>query len=303
VTANLLKNFTESSMRRKDDRRIENFEDRRRIRPAQIVIGGGIVALILGTVAMFRGAEPRPLVDLPRNHPQAVAPPASPPADPQPDPLKDFVSVILGDTENVWHELFKKMNREYKEPRLVLFTGQVQTACGFARAAIGPLYCPSDEKIYIDLSFFQEMKDRYHAPGDFGRAYVIAHEVGHHVQNLLGTGEKVRARQRKLSDVEASQLSVRLELQADFLAGAWAHHADRARHILEPGDLEAALKAVAALGDDRHGPEQERDAVTGSFTRCWDGRHGTAEQRARWFSRGLKTGDLTQGDTIEVDEL
>jgi predicted metalloprotease len=301
--SNLLKNFAELSMRWKDDRRIENVEDRRRIRPAQIVIGGVIGALILGAVAMFRGAEPRPLVDLPRNHPQAVAPPASPPADPQPDPLKDFVSVILGDTENLWHEQFKMMNREYKEPRLVLFTGQVQTACGFARAAIGPFYCPTDEKIYIDLSFFQEMKDRYHAPGDFARAYVIAHEVGHHVQNLLGTIEKVRARQRGLNEVEAKELSVRLELQADFLAGAWAHHADKARHILEPGDLEAALKAVAALGDDRHEPDSKGAVAPGSFTRCWDGRHGTPEQRARWFSRGLKTGDLTQGNTLEADEL
>jgi predicted metalloprotease len=147
------------------------------------------------------------------------------------------------------------------------------------------------------------MKDRYHAPGDFARAYIIAHEVGHHVQKLLGTIEKVRTRQRGLSDAEAKDLSVRLELQADFLAGAWAHHADKARHILEPGDLEAALKAVAALGDDRHEPDSKGAVVPGSFTRCWDGRHGTAEQRARWFSRGFKTGDLSQGDTIEADML
>jgi uncharacterized protein len=289
-------------MRWKRDLRSENVKDRRRVRPAGIVVGG-IGALILAAVAIFRDAEPRQLVDSPQNHPQTAAQPAGLPANPEQDPLKEFVSVILGDTENVWHELFKKMNREYKEPRLVLFTGQVQTACGFARAAIGPFYCPADEKIYIDLSFFQEMKDRYHAPGDFARAYIIAHEVGHHVQNLLGTIEKVRTRQRGLSDAEAKDLSARLELQADFLAGVWAHHADKARHILEPGDLEAALKAVAALGDDRHEPEKKGDAVTGSFTRCWDGRHGTPEQRARWFSRGFKTGDLAQGDTIEADML
>jgi predicted metalloprotease len=290
-------------MRWKDNHRNENLADRRRIRPAGIVIGGGIAALVLAAVAMFRGAEPRQLVDLPLNHAHAAALSASPSANPEQDPLKDFVSVILGDTENVWHELFKKMNREYKEPRLVLFTGQVQTACGFARAAIGPFYCPADEKIYIDLSFFQEMKDRYRAPGDFARAYIIAHEVGHHVQNLLGTIEKVRTRQRGLSDAEAKDLSVRLELQADFLAGVWAHHADKARHILEPGDLESALKAVAALGDDRHEPDSKGALAPGSFTRCWDGRHGTPEQRARWFSRGLKTGDLAQGDTIEADAL
>ena len=287
----------------KDDRRSENVQDRRRIRPAGIVIGGGIGALILALVTLFRDAEPRQLVDSPQNHPQEAAQPASPPAKPARDPLKDFVSAILGDTENVWHEQFAKMNREYKEPRLVLFTGQVQTACGFARTALGPFYCPADEKIYIDVSFFEEMKDRYNAAGDFARAYVIAHEVGHHVQNLLGISEKVLARQRELSDAEAKELSVRLELQADFLAGAWAHHADKARHILEPGDLEAALRAVAALGDDRHEPDPRRDVVTGSFTRCWDGRHGTSEQRARWFSRGFKTGDLTQGDTIKADAL
>jgi uncharacterized protein len=289
-------------MHGKHDLRSENVKDRRRIRPAGMVVGG-IGALILAAVAMFRGAETRQLVDSAQNHSQAAAQPAGLPANPEQDPLKDFVSVILGDTENVWHELFKKMNREYKEPRLVLFTGQVQTACGFARAAIGPFYCPADEKIYIDLSFFQEMKDRYHAPGDFARAYIIAHEVGHHVQKLLGTIEKVRTRQRGLSDAEAKDLSARLELQADFLAGVWAHHADKARHILEPGDLESALKAVAALGDDRHEPEKKGAVAPGSFTRCWDGRHGTAEQRARWFSRGLKTGDLAQGDTIEADAL
>jgi len=287
----------------KEDNRSENVEDRRRIRPAGIVIGCGIGTLILALVAMFRGAEPRQFVDLPPNKPQAGARRASPPANPEVDPLKDFVAAVLGDTENVWRELFRKMNRDYKEPHLVLFTGQVQTACGFARTAVGPFYCPADEKVYIDLSFFQEMKDRYHAPGDFARAYVIAHEVGHHIQNLLGLTEKVRSRQRGMSNEEANQLSVRLELQADFLAGAWAHHAEKARHILEPGDLEAALRAVAALGDERLERDTRGDGVTGSFTRCWDGRHGTSEQRVRWFTRGFKTGEFTQGDTIKADEL
>ena len=286
-----------------NNRRSNNIDDRRHIRPAGVVIGGGIGALILALVAVFRGGETGQAVDLVKDDSQAAAQPASPPAKPAGDPLKDFVSAILGDTENVWHEQFVKMNREYKDPRLVLFSGQVQTACGSVQAALGPSYCLADEKIYIDLSFFQEMKDRYHAPGDFARAYVIAHEVGHHVQNLLGTSEKVRSRQRGLSDLEAKDLSVRLELQADFLAGAWAHHADKARHILEPGDMETALKAVAALGDDRHEPEKRDREVNGSFTQCWHGTHGNAEQRTRWFTRGFKTGDLGQGDTIKADSL
>ena len=290
-------------MRRKDESRIENVADRRPIRLVGVVVCGVIGGLVLVLVAIYSGAEPRTVVDLPQNHPQADARPVGPPTEAAADALKKFASAILGDTEDVWHEQFAKMNRDYKEPRLVLFTGQVQTACGRARAALGPFYCPADLTIFLDLSFFQEMKDRYHAPGDFARAYVIAHEVGHHVQNLLGTIEKVRSSQRGLSDDAAKQLSVRLELQADFLAGAWAHHADKARHILEPGDLEAAIKAVSALGDDRHEPGLKSDVVTGSFTRCWDGSHGTPEQRARWFSRGFKTGDLTQGDAIRADVL
>jgi predicted metalloprotease len=179
----------------------------------------------------------------------------------------------------------------------------VQTAWGLARASLGPFYCAADQKIFIDLGFFAEMNDRYHAPGDFARAYVIAHEVGHHVQNLLGTTAKVQTRQRGLSDDAARALEVRLELQADFLAGLWAHHADKARHILEPGDLEAGLKAVAALGDDRRAVDASGGAGAGSFTRCWGGRHGTAEQRVRWFTRGFKSGDLAQGDTIEAEAL
>jgi uncharacterized protein len=292
-------------MRWKDVGGSKKVEDRRRIRPVGIVIGGGVGALILAYVAMVWRAEPQKSKDLPQNRPQSAAQSASLPANPKlhVDPLKDFVSAILGDTENVWHELFRKMSRDYREPHVVLFTGQVQTACGLARTALGPCYCSADEKVYIDLSFFQEMNDRYHAPGDFARAYVIAHEVGHHVQNLLGISEKVRARQRGLSDDDVKQLSVRLELQADFLAGAWAHHADKTRHILEAGDLEAALKAVAALGDDRHALDPQGEPVIGSLTRCWDGRHGTSEQRVRWFSRGFKTGDLTDGDTIKANEL
>jgi uncharacterized protein len=283
--------------------RSENVEDQPRIRPAGIAIGGGIGAVILALVPMFRGAEPRPAVESPPKSPAAAVQPASSAADLDPNSLKDFVSAILGDTEDVWREQFVKMKRDFKPPRLVLFTRSVITACGPARSALGPFYCPTDEKVFIDLSFFQEMKDRYHAPGDFARAYVIAHEVGHHVQKLLRISEPVRARQQALNEEEARALAVRLELQADFLAGAWAHHAQKARQILEPGDVEAALKAVAALGDDRPDKDAQGEAAAGSFTRCWDGRHGTAAQRVRWFTRGLKTGDLDQGDTIKADEL
>jgi predicted metalloprotease len=286
-------------MRLNDDRRSENVDDRRGIRPAGIGIIAGIGAAIFAAVAMFRGTEPRPLVDVPQATSPVAAQPVGPRADLQQDQLKDFASAILGDTETVWTELFQKLNREYRKPRLVLFTDQAQTACGMARATLGPSYCAGDEKVYIDLSFFQEMNDRYHAPGDFARAYVIAHEVGHHAQNLLGTSKAVRDRQQGLSRDEAKDLSVRLELQADFLAGVWAHHADKARHILEPGDLEAGLKAVAALGDDRKDldPNKDDDAKS-SLTRCWHGGHGTAEQRARWFTRGFKTGDLSQGERV-----
>ena len=256
--------------------------------------------VILASLAMFRGAEPKRLVESPQKPAEATAQPAAAAAASE---LKDFVSVILADTEDVWREQFGKMNRDYKKPVLVLFTGQAQTACGLGRAVLGPFYCPSDQKIYLDLGFFQAMKDRYHAPGDFARAYVIAHEVGHHVQNLLGTSEKVRSLQQGLSEREASALSVRLELQADFLAGAWAHHAEKARHILEPGDVEAALKAVAVLGDDRPDRDPRADGALGSFTRCWDGHHGTSAQRVRWYTRGFTTGDLAQGDTINAGDL
>jgi predicted metalloprotease len=290
-------------MRWKDERRSENVEDRRRIWPAGIAIGGGIGALIFVLVAMFRGAEPRALVDLPPDGPQKVAPRAGPSAKPAGDPLKDFVAAILGDTEDVWRDLFRKMDKRYREPHLVLFTGRVRSACGLAGSAVGPFYCPEDENVYIDLTFFRELEDHYHASGDFARAYIIAHEVGHHVQNLLGTQEKVRTRQRGLSKEESNQVLVRLELQADFLAGVWAHHADKARHILEPGDVKSALRAMTALDDDRL-PRDAKDAVvTDSFTRCWDGKRGIAHQRVRWFNRGLKTGDLAQGDTFTAGEL
>jgi predicted metalloprotease len=209
------------------------------------------------------------------------------------DPLMEFVAAILGLTEDVWKAQFETLKRDYKEPRLVVFSGKVQTGCGPGRSESGPFYCPADGALYLDLDFFRELKDRYRAPGDFARAYVIAHEVGHHVQQLLGTLDKVRKQQGGLSAEEADALQVRLELQADFLAGVWAHHADKMRHILEPGDLDAGRAAIVALGDNRPAPT----AATG----CWNGKHGTAAQRLRWFNRGFETGDLARGDTFEGD--
>ena len=297
------RNLMGGSMRWNNGNRIGHVEDRRHIRPAAIAIGGGIGAAILAFLAMFRGGEPRPVVALQEKPPETTAQPAGRPANLGPDSLKDFVSAILGDTEDVWRDQFTKMKRKYKPPRLVLFAGQVQSACGRAEAEVGPFYCIEDERIYLDLGFFQEMKDRYHASADFAKAYVIAHEVGHHVQNLLGISKEVRTRQQGLGDDEARALSVRLELQADFLAGAWAHHAQRARQILEPGDVDAALKALAVLGDKRPEVAPKGQAAGGSFTRCWDGQHGTSKQRVRWFTRGLETGDLAQGDTIKAEEL
>jgi predicted metalloprotease len=197
---------------------------------------------------------------------------------------KDFVSVVLAQTEDVWDEQFRKMNRQYKKPKLVLFTEGVKTdGCGFASSAVGPFYCPGDENVFLDLGFFKEMKERFHAPGDFAQAYVVAHEVGHHVQNLLGISDKVRALQSRASKEEANRLSVMLELQADFLAGVWAHHAQRRRQILEPGDVESALRAATAIGDDTLQKQAQGYVVPDSFT------HGTSEQRVRWFRLGCRS--------------
>jgi uncharacterized protein len=284
-------------------RRSTNVEGQRRIHPAGIIIGGGVGILILSLMARFLGGDRGQLADLAQNNPQTVPQPAGPPAGATDDQLRDFVSAIVGSTEDVWRELFSKMNKAYEEPHLVLFKGQVQSACGPANSAIGPFYCPRDQKVFIDLSFFQEMKDRYDTPGDFARAYVIAHEIGHHVQKLLGIGEKLNSSQRPLSKEDAEQLLVRLELHADFLAGVWAHQAQKTRQILEPGDVEAALHALTVLGDDRLQGEKPVDNGIDSATRCWHGRHGNARQRVRWFTSGLKTGDLSQGDALISEEL
>jgi uncharacterized protein len=290
-------------MRWNTGRRSTNVEGQRRIHPAGVVICGGTGILILLLIARSLGPDRGQMADLAPNNPQFVTQAAGPSTSVADEQLKDFVSAIVGSTEDVWRELFSKMNKAYTEPHLVLFKEQVQSACGPANSTIGPFYCPRDQKVYIDLSFFQEMKDKYHAPGDFARAYVIAHEIGHHVQKLLGISEKLNSRQRPLSKEDAEQLLVRLELHADFLAGVWAHQAQKTRQILEPGDVEAALHALTALGDDRLQHEKQVDNDTDSATRCWHGRHGNAWQRVRWFNLGLKAGDLSQGDALNSEEL
>jgi predicted metalloprotease len=211
--------------------------------------------------------------------------------------LADFVSVVLADTEDTWHVLFNKMGKNYREPNLVLFSGAVESACGYAQAAMGPFYCPADQKVYIDLSFYKDLKNRHGAPGDFAQAYVIAHEIGHHVQTLLGISEKVHSARRRVSQVEGNKLSVMQELQADCFAGVWAHHANRARQILEEGDIEEALNAASAIGDDRLQQRGRGYVTPDSFT------HGSSRQRVRWFKQGLKTGDVMDRNTFRADNL
>ena len=278
-------------------------EGRRPLRTFGIVAAAAIGTSVLGLATWFLVAGAQRQSHSRPNQPQAVPSRGAPPANPPADPLTDFVSAVLGDTEDVWREQFRMMKRAYKEPHLVLFTGQVSSSCGIVGSAIGPSYCPLDEKIYMDLGFFKELEERYRAPGDFACAYVIAHEVGHHVQQLLGIPEKERARQPELSQDQKERSQVRLELQADYFAGVWAHHAQKARHILEPGDVEAVLRLLAAIGDDRLRLDAQGDMDARSMARCWDRRHGTAQQKARWFSRGLETGDLSQGETSDATEL
>jgi hypothetical protein len=256
--------------------------------------GGGLLIVLL--IAMLFGADPRQLLDQ-LGGDAAVAPTESqvPPA--AQDELAQFVSVVLAETEDVWNAEFARQGQTYREPTLVLFAGRVQSACGMAGTAVGPFYCPGDEQVYIDLEFYDLLRRRLGAPGDFAQAYVIAHEVGHHVQNLLGTSESVQGMRDRLSEEQWNELSVRLELQADFLAGFWAHHTQRTKQLLEPGDIEEALQAASAIGDDRLQMESQGYVVPDAFT------HGTSEQRVRWFQRGFETGDLSQGDTFAARDL
>jgi hypothetical protein len=284
-------------MRWEDERRSDNVEDRRGVRIPGGIAGGGIGVVVIVLVAMFFGVDPRLLL---QNMPSQSSAPAqvSQPGQPgAPDPMRDFVAAVLGSTEDTWGDLFRRGGMAYERPKLVLFSGAVQSACGFAQAAVGPFYCPADHKVYIDLSFYHDLQARFQAPGEFAQAYVIAHEVGHHVQNLLGISDKVHAAQQRGSEARGNALSVRLELQADCLAGIWAANANRARHIIEPGDLEAGLNAASQIGDDRMQMRARGYVSPESFT------HGSSQQRVRWFKRGLDSGDLRQCDTFSAAQL
>lgn len=283
-------------MRWESGRRSDNVEDRRGRSVSRGVVGGGIGTVILALVAMYFGIDPSVILNMASTETRpAVVDSAARPAEE--NKMAEFVSVVLADTEDTWQELFQEGGKSYQEPKLVMFTGAVQSACGTADAAVGPFYCPGDQKVYIDLAFYQELKNRFQAPGDFAQAYVIAHEVGHHVQNLLGISEKVHNARSRASAKEGNRLSVLQELQADCLAGVWANHADRARRILESGDVEEALNAASAIGDDRLQSTSQGTVVPDAFT------HGSAEQRVRWFKNGLTTGDINQCNTFSAKQL
>ncbi len=282
-------------MRWRDRRRSTNIEDRRSRRIPGGFKGGGLGLLLLALVGMYFGIDPALILNMGGNMPAPSGRSAPPSAEEQ--ELADFVSVVLADTEDTWKEIFRQRGREYREPILVLFSGAVESACGFAQAAMGPFYCPGDRKVYIDLAFYRDLKNQLHSPGDFAQAYVIAHEVGHHVQKLLGISDKVHAQRRRLSEKQYNRLSVRLELQADCFAGVWAHQADRVRQIVEPGDIEEALNTASNIGDDRL-QRQARGYVTpDSFT------HGSSAQRQRWFRRGYESGDIATCDTFGAATL
>ena len=272
-----------------------NVEDRR---GSGVRMGGGIGigTIALALVAMYFGVDPSVVLNIGQGMGQNAQVESK--AIPQDDPAAKFVAKVLGSTEQTWGKIFQNSGQQYPAPKLVLFSGQTPTACGSGQAGMGPFYCPGDQKVYIDLSFYQEMKERFHAPGDFAQAYVIAHEVGHHIQNLMGTSSKVQqARQSARNEAESNAYSVRLELQADCYAGVWAHHADGANRILEAGDVEEAMTAAAAIGDDALQKKAQGYAVPDSFT------HGTSQQRQRWFNQGLKLGDVNKCDTFNVATL
>ena len=271
-----------------------NVDDRRGMGGGgKVAIGGG-AGIIIVIIALLMGENPFNYINVGGGS-QAYE--QQQPRSEAENQQAEFVKVVLQDTEDVWNKLFQEQGSDYQEPVLVLFTGADQSACGMADAAMGPFYCPLDSKVYIDLSFYDDLKSRFGAPGDFAMAYVIAHEVGHHVQHLLGITDRVHSQRDRLSQEENNRLSVKLELQADFLAGVWAHHADQLNNILEPGDIEEALAAANAIGDDRLQKQSQGRVVPDAFT------HGTSQQRMFWFKKGYETGDLGQGDTFSQVSL
>ena len=281
-------------MRMDGERESTNVEDRRGASPG-LMVGGGIGGIVILIIVTLLGGDPNKVGEM--LNPGGAAgggATAQRPLNPEEEKLAVFVKKVLGSTEDVWGKLLPQQSgKAYLQPKLVMFTGQVQTACGGASAAVGPFYCPGDQKVYIDLSFYEQMKRQLGAPGDFAQAYVIAHEVGHHIQNILGKSDEVHAAHDRVDKVEYNRLSVRLELQADFYAGVWAHHAQELRSILDPGDLEEAINAAHQIGDDTLQKQAQGRVVPDSFT------HGSAAQRMAWFKRGFDTGDMRKGDTFD----
>ena len=269
-----------------------NVEDRRGMSTGGKVVGGGIGTLVIVLLVFLLGGDPSSIIEQGGAGTASSGPIEATEAENQ---MAQFVSVVLADTEEVWGKIFAESGATYRKPTLVLFRDQVQSACGYATAASGPFYCPGDEKVYIDLSFCDDLQTKYGAQGDFAVAYVIAHEIGHHVQNLMGILDEVQSERQRLSEVRANQLTVRLELQADFLAGVWAHHASQMFNSIEAGDIEEALNAASSIGDDVLQKKYQGRVIPDSFT------HGTAAQRSSWLRKGWQTGDLNQGDTFSAE--
>lgn len=276
-------------MRWQDFRRSTNVQDRRGMRGG-IPVTGGIGLIVVLVIAALTGVNPLQLLG-------GGAEPGAESGPPADDPMRDFVTAVLGSTEETWSALFSASGQQYREPSLVIFSGMTSSGCGTGQSAMGPFYCPLDQTVYIDLSFYEDLRTRFQAPGDFAQAYVITHEVGHHVQNLLGTMQQVQQLRGRQGEAEANSMSVRMELQADCYAGLWAHHAERAKPFLESGDVEEALGAASAIGDDRIQRQTQGTIVPESFT------HGSSAQRVRWFRRGLDTGDPKACDTFNTGTL
>ncbi len=281
-------------MRWKDLRRSSNVEDRRGF-GGKKMLGGGIGSIVLVLIVLLLGGNPGDLLNF--LNPSSEQTQTNYQGTAEENELKDFVSVVLAETEDTWGRIFREKNSNYQPPTLVVFTNSVQSACGMSSSAVGPFYCPADGKIYIDLSFYNDLNRRFNAPGDFAMAYVVAHEVGHHIQNLLGISEQVQSMRSRVSEEEYNQYSVRLELQADYFAGVWAHHADRTKNILEEGDIDEALNAASQIGDDNIQKRTQGYVVPESFT------HGSSEQRKRWFYKGYRNGTLEGGDTFNTNDL
>ena len=282
-------------MRWQNQRRSDNLEDRRGSRISGPVKGGGIGLLLLALVGMYFGIDPALIMNIGgavQQQGQRTEQSGPVQETAQEQQLREFVAVVLADTEDNWNAIFRASGKTYQEPKLVLFRDAVNSACGFAQAAMGPFYCPADQKVYIDLTFYEDLKNKMNAPGDFAQAYVIAHEVGHHVQNLLGITDQMQAMRQRVSQTEYNQLSVRLELQADCFAGIWAHNADRAKNLVEPGDIDEALNAASQIGDDRLQKRQRGYITPDSFT------HGSSAQRVQWFRRGYEKGSPDSCDTF-----